>query len=40
MMVPYAIEELRSRGVKEKDIQKVVWDTPFEFFSKSGRFKL
>ncbi len=40
LMVPHTIEELRSRGAKEKDIQKLIWDTPFEFFSKSGRFKL
>jgi len=40
LMVPHTIHELRSRGVKDREIQKVVWDTPVEFFSKSGRLKL
>jgi len=40
LMVSYTIEELQRRGVKEKEIAKVVWDTPVEFFTKSGRFKL
>lgn len=40
LMVPHVIDELRSRGAKESDVQKLVWDNPVEFFSKSGRLKL
>ena len=39
LMIPYTIEELRGRGHKDANIQKLVWDNPMEFFSKSGRLK-
>jgi len=39
LMVTHCITELRGRGVKEKEIEKVVWDNPWNFFSKSGRLK-
>jgi predicted metal-dependent TIM-barrel fold hydrolase len=39
LMVPHVIEELRSRGADEKNIEKLVWDNPWNFFSKSGRLK-
>jgi predicted metal-dependent TIM-barrel fold hydrolase len=39
MMVPHVISELRSRGADEKNIEKLVWDNPWNFFSKSGRLK-
>lgn len=39
MMVTYTIEELRRRGVGEQKLQKLVWDNPYSFFSKSGRIK-
>ena len=39
LMVSYVIEELRGRGAKEKDLEKLVWDNPLAFFSKSGRIK-
>lgn len=37
LMVPHTVEELRRRGAKEKDIQKLVWDNPLKFFAQSGR---
>lgn len=37
--VVYTIEELRSIGFDEKDIEKLVWDNPYNFFSQSGRLK-
>jgi hypothetical protein len=40
LMVSYCIEELRERGAKEKDIEKLVWDNPVAFFSQSKRLKL
>lgn len=40
LMVPYVVEELRSRGRPERDIEKLVWDNPVAFFSQSGRLKL
>ena len=40
MMVPHTIEELRGRGWKEKDIERLVWDNPVSFFSQSKRLKL
>lgn len=40
MMVPHTIEELRMRGARDTDIQKLVWGNPVEFFSQSGRLKL
>lgn len=39
LMVPHTIEELRSRGAKERDIEKLVWHNPLDFFSKSGRLR-
>jgi predicted metal-dependent phosphotriesterase family hydrolase len=39
MMVPHVVSELRSRGADEKSIEKLVWDNPWNFFSKSGRLK-
>lgn len=40
LMVPYTVDEMRARGVKEAQVRRVVWETPVEFFSKSGRLKL
>lgn len=39
LMVYYTVEELKKRGAKEKDLEKLVWDNPWNFFSKSGRLK-
>ncbi len=39
LMITHCIEELRGRGRPDADIQKVVWDNPWSFFSKSGRLK-
>lgn len=39
LMVPHTIQELRSRGIPESKIEKLVWDNPYSFFSKSGRLK-
>ncbi len=40
MTVPHTITELRERGVKEREIEKLVWDNPVAFFSQSKRLKL
>jgi hypothetical protein len=39
LMVVHTINELRGRGTAEKEIEKLVWDNPWDFFSKSGRLK-
>jgi len=39
LMVPHTIEELRRRGAKKKEIEKLVWDNPLAFFSQSGRIR-
>jgi len=39
LMITHTVSELRSRGHKEKDLQKLVWDNPWAFFSQSGRLK-
>ncbi len=39
LMLTYLAEELRGRGHKEKDVEKILWDNPFAFYSKSGRIK-
>ena len=39
LMIPHTITELRARGQKDEDIQRLVWDNPLEFFSQSGRIK-
>jgi hypothetical protein len=39
LMINHTITELRARGAAEKDIQKLVWDNPWAFYSKSGRLK-
>lgn len=40
LMVPHTVEELRARGHAERDIERLVWDNPVEFFTQSGRLKL
>jgi predicted metal-dependent TIM-barrel fold hydrolase len=40
LMVPHTVDELRAGGAAERDIQKLVWDNPIEFFTQSGRLKL
>jgi predicted metal-dependent TIM-barrel fold hydrolase len=40
LMVPHTIEELRAIGIAERDIERLVWDNPVEFFSQSGRLKI
>jgi hypothetical protein len=40
MMVPHTIDELRGRGAKEKEIERLVWDNPVAFFSQSKRLTL
>lgn len=39
LMVVYTVQELQSRGAPEKEIEKLVWDNPFSFFSQSGRLQ-
>jgi len=39
LMLCYLAEELRGRGHREKDIEKILWDNPFAFYSKSRRIK-
>jgi hypothetical protein len=39
LMVKYTVEELRGRGASERDLEKLVWDNPWNFFSKSGRLR-
>ncbi len=39
LMVVYTIDELRNRGAKEREIEKLVWDNPLAFFAQSGRIK-
>jgi predicted metal-dependent TIM-barrel fold hydrolase len=36
--VPDLILELRKRGHSERDIRRVVYDNPIQFFSQSKRF--
>jgi predicted metal-dependent phosphotriesterase family hydrolase len=38
-MVKYTVEELRGRGASERDLERLVWDNPWAFFSKSGRVR-
>jgi predicted metal-dependent phosphotriesterase family hydrolase len=38
-MISHCVTELRGRGAREKDLEKLVWDNPWNFFSKSGRLK-
>jgi hypothetical protein len=38
LKVPKTIAVMREQGIAEADIQKIVWDNPFAFFSQSGRF--
>lgn len=35
--VPRTVGELRRAGFKEEDIQRVVWDNPFNFYAQSGK---
>jgi predicted metal-dependent TIM-barrel fold hydrolase len=35
--VPKTVGELRRNGFTEEDIQRVVWDNPFNFFAQSGK---
>jgi predicted metal-dependent TIM-barrel fold hydrolase len=39
LMVIHTISELRRRKIKEDEIQKLVWDSPYEFFAQSGRLR-
>ncbi|MBI3819584.1 MAG: TatD family hydrolase [Planctomycetes bacterium] len=39
LSVPKCVLELRRRGHTEANIQKIVWDNPFSFYSKSGKIK-
>jgi hypothetical protein len=39
LMLVHLAEELRDRGHKEKEVQKILWDNPFAFYSKSGRIR-
>ena len=40
LKVPKTIAVMREHGIADADIQKIVWDNPFTFFSQSGRFDL
>ncbi|MBZ0136153.1 MAG: TatD family hydrolase [Planctomycetes bacterium] len=35
--VPKTVGELRRNGFTEEDIQRVVWDNPFNFYAQSGK---
>ena len=39
LMTTHVLAELRARGASEKNLEKLVWDNPWNFFSKSGRLK-
>lgn len=39
LSVPKVVQELKRRGVDDRTIEKLVWDNPLAFFSKSGRVK-
>ena len=37
LKVPKTIDVMRAQGIKDADIQKIVWDNPVAFFAQSGR---
>ena len=37
--VPKTVAELRRNGFTEEDIQRVVWDNPFNFYAQSGKLE-
>jgi hypothetical protein len=37
--VPRTVGELRRNGFTEEDIQRVVWDNPFNFYAQSGKLE-
>mgnify|MGYP001567090641 CR=1 FL=1 len=39
LSVPKTVEILRERGMKESDIEKLVWNNPLEFYAQSGKIK-
>jgi hypothetical protein len=39
LMITHTIHELRSRGAKEPDLQRLVWDNPWTFFAQSKRLR-
>ena len=38
LKVPKTVEVMRSGGIADDDIRRVVWDNPLAFFGQSGRF--
>jgi predicted metal-dependent TIM-barrel fold hydrolase len=38
LKVPKTIEVMRTEGISEADIHKIVWSNPLAFFGQSGRF--
>jgi len=38
LSVPYTIDEMKKRSFSESDIQKLVWDNPWQYFAQAGRF--
>ncbi|OHB72248.1 MAG: hypothetical protein A2W23_08810 [Planctomycetes bacterium RBG_16_43_13] len=39
LSVPHTVDELLTRNFPEKEIEKLVWDNPYNFFSQSGRMR-
>lgn len=39
LMINHVLDEMRGRGAKAKDLQRLVWDNPWTFFAQSGRLK-
>jgi len=39
LMINHTLTELKGRGAKDKDLQRLVWDNPWTFFAQSGRLK-
>ena len=40
LKVPKTIENMRTEGIEEKEIQRIVWENPAAFFSQSGNLDL
>ena len=40
LMVPKTVQAMRKAGMDEREIEKVVWRNPIEFFAQSGRISL
>ena len=39
LMITHTLNELKSRGAKATELQRLVWDNPWNFFAQSGRLK-